>query len=153
MRDHGEQSKWWSISSPYYFKHVKISALAMIKMLNHAKRGDPIEVMGLMTGKIAKGRILINSRDVLRLGCICTTGWRDRNKSQCRCWCSRVYGELQRNVRKNRKIREYCGMVPFSSGLRMLALKNRYRHWTTPTTSPGPLLRNCSGSSVVNVSR
>ena len=29
-------------NSERHFKNVKISALAMIKILNHAKRGDPI---------------------------------------------------------------------------------------------------------------
>lgn len=40
----------------------------MIKMLNHAKRGDPIEVMGLMTGKIAKGKDSIHDEE-------CSTFW------------------------------------------------------------------------------
>ena len=35
-----------------YFKHVKISALALVKMVMHARGGGSLEVMGLMTGKI-----------------------------------------------------------------------------------------------------
>ena len=35
---------------PDYFKHVKISAVALIKMVMHAKSGGDIEVMGVMQG-------------------------------------------------------------------------------------------------------
>lgn len=36
----------------HYFKDVKISVTALIKMVNHCKRGGDIEVMGLMQGKV-----------------------------------------------------------------------------------------------------
>lgn len=35
---------------PNYFKHVKISAVALIKMTMHARSGGALEVMGLMQG-------------------------------------------------------------------------------------------------------
>ena len=35
---------------PHYFKHCKISAVALIKMVMHAKAGDEMEVMGCMQG-------------------------------------------------------------------------------------------------------
>jgi COP9 signalosome complex subunit 5 len=35
-----------------YFKNVKISALALLKMVTHARSGGNIEVMGLMLGKV-----------------------------------------------------------------------------------------------------
>ncbi|PIN00819.1 COP9 signalosome, subunit CSN5 [Handroanthus impetiginosus] len=38
--------------NPDYFKRVKISALALLKMVVHARSGGTIEVMGLMQGKI-----------------------------------------------------------------------------------------------------
>lgn len=41
----------WS-SDPHYFKHVKMSALALLKMTMHATKGQPLEVMGLLQGKI-----------------------------------------------------------------------------------------------------
>ncbi|KAI2642793.1 JAB1/Mov34/MPN/PAD-1 ubiquitin protease-domain-containing protein [Xylaria nigripes] len=37
-------------SDPHYFKHVRISAVALIKMVMHARSGGSIEVMGLMQG-------------------------------------------------------------------------------------------------------
>ncbi|CEG78022.1 Putative COP9 signalosome complex subunit 5a [Rhizopus microsporus] len=43
--------KLWK-NDPHYFKHVKISAVALIKMVMHARSGGNIEVMGLMQGKI-----------------------------------------------------------------------------------------------------
>lgn len=36
----------------HFFKAVRMSAVAMIKMVLHAKSGAPIEVMGLMQGKV-----------------------------------------------------------------------------------------------------
>lgn len=39
-------------SHPTYFKSVKISAIALLKMAIHARMGGSIEVMGVMTGKI-----------------------------------------------------------------------------------------------------
>ncbi|KAG1172539.1 hypothetical protein G6F70_006393 [Rhizopus microsporus] len=43
--------KLWK-NDPHYFKYVKISAVALIKMVMHARSGGNIEVMGLMQGKI-----------------------------------------------------------------------------------------------------
>ena len=37
---------------PQYFKHCKISALALLKMTMHARSGGKKEVMGVMTGKL-----------------------------------------------------------------------------------------------------
>ncbi len=47
------------IISPNYFKYVKISALALIKMAMHARSGGNIEVMGMMQGKIAKETMIV----------------------------------------------------------------------------------------------
>jgi len=54
--DNAEQQKWlqakpWT-RDPKYFKHVRISALALVKMVMHTRGGGNIEVMGLMQGKI-----------------------------------------------------------------------------------------------------
>jgi len=45
-----QQSKPWR-QNVDYFKHVKISALALIKMTMHCKSGGNMEVMGMMQGK------------------------------------------------------------------------------------------------------
>jgi len=54
--DNSEQQKWLSqkpwTQEPKYFKHVRISALALVKMVMHTRSGGNIEVMGLMQGKI-----------------------------------------------------------------------------------------------------
>jgi len=42
----------WS-KDPNYFKYVRISAVALVKMVMHARSGGSLEVMGLMQGKIA----------------------------------------------------------------------------------------------------
>ncbi|KAG6879628.1 hypothetical protein C0992_000463 [Termitomyces sp. T32_za158] len=43
---------------PHYFKACKISAVALIKMVNHARSGVPHEIMGLMQGKVV-GRTIV----------------------------------------------------------------------------------------------
>ncbi|KAI9271453.1 JAB1/Mov34/MPN/PAD-1 ubiquitin protease-domain-containing protein [Sporodiniella umbellata] len=40
------------LADPNYFKKVKISATALVKMVMHARSGGNIEIMGLMQGKI-----------------------------------------------------------------------------------------------------
>ena len=42
--------------SPHHFKRIKISSVALIKMVMHAKKGGDIEVMGLMQGKVKGGK-------------------------------------------------------------------------------------------------
>ncbi|MBW0464152.1 hypothetical protein O181_003867 [Austropuccinia psidii MF-1] len=44
------ERKWKD--DPHYFKKVKISAIALIKMVIHARSGGQYEIMGLMQGKI-----------------------------------------------------------------------------------------------------
>ncbi|KAG0167264.1 COP9 signalosome complex subunit 5a [Apophysomyces sp. BC1015] len=58
-----------SLNSPNYYKHVKISAIALIKMVRraegedeevmHARSGGNIEVMGLMQGKVQGDTMII----------------------------------------------------------------------------------------------
>lgn len=45
------QGRPW-LTDPKYFTHVRISALALVKMVMHARSGGNLEVMGLMQGKI-----------------------------------------------------------------------------------------------------
>lgn len=45
---------------PHFFKRTRISAIALIKMVTHARSGGAIEVMGLMQGKVtADGEIIV----------------------------------------------------------------------------------------------
>lgn len=53
-----QQEKPWS-SDPHYFKRVKVSALALLKMVVHARSGGTIEVMGLMQGKTDGDGIIV----------------------------------------------------------------------------------------------
>jgi COP9 signalosome complex subunit 5 len=45
------QSKPWT-KDPNHFKKVKISAIALLKLVMHARSGGSLEVMGLMMGKV-----------------------------------------------------------------------------------------------------
>ncbi|RVW48395.1 COP9 signalosome complex subunit 5b [Vitis vinifera] len=53
-----QQEKPWA-NDPHYFKRVKISALALLKMVVHARSGGNIEVMGLMQGKTDGDAIIV----------------------------------------------------------------------------------------------
>uniref|UniRef100_A0A803LYQ7 MPN domain-containing protein n=2 Tax=Chenopodium quinoa TaxID=63459 RepID=A0A803LYQ7_CHEQI len=53
-----QQDKPW-VNDPHYFKRVKISALALLKMVVHARSGGTIEVMGLMQGKTDGDAIIV----------------------------------------------------------------------------------------------
>ncbi|XP_010551182.1 PREDICTED: COP9 signalosome complex subunit 5b [Tarenaya hassleriana] len=53
-----QQEKPWA-NDPHYFKRVKISALALLKMVVHARSGGTIEVMGLMQGKTDGDSIIV----------------------------------------------------------------------------------------------
>mmetsp|Transcript_10496 Transcript_10496/g.17172 ORF Transcript_10496/g.17172 Transcript_10496/m.17172 type:complete len:333 (+) Transcript_10496:45-1043(+) len=60
--DHAEQqaiisAKPW-LKDPHYFRNVRISALALLKMVMHARSGGTLEVMGIMQGKV-DGQTLI----------------------------------------------------------------------------------------------
>lgn len=50
-------AKPWE-KDPHFFKEVKISALALLKMVMHARSGGSIEVMGLLIGKV-DGNVMI----------------------------------------------------------------------------------------------
>ncbi|KAI9856513.1 MAG: COP9 signalosome catalytic subunit rri1 [Trichoglossum hirsutum] len=67
--DESEQSKIqdekpWKMN-PHYFKNVRISAVALLKMVMHARAGGSIEVMGLMQGKTAGDTFIVT--DAFRL--------------------------------------------------------------------------------------
>nr|XP_039247602.1 COP9 signalosome complex subunit 5-like [Styela clava] len=51
-------AKPWT-KDPHYFKTSKISALALLKMVMHARSGKNLEVMGLMLGKIDGPNMLV----------------------------------------------------------------------------------------------
>ncbi|EGC31350.1 Mov34/MPN/PAD-1 family protein [Dictyostelium purpureum] len=51
-------SKPWA-KDPHYFKHVKISAIALLKMVMHARSGGKLEVMGMLMGKVENNTMII----------------------------------------------------------------------------------------------
>lgn len=53
-----QQEKPW-VNDPHFFKRVRISALALLKMVVHARSGGTIEVMGLMQGKTDGDAIIV----------------------------------------------------------------------------------------------
>ncbi|KAF8801678.1 Mov34-domain-containing protein [Phlegmacium glaucopus] len=56
-RKFNQEMPW--TKDPHYFKTCKISAVALIKMVIHARSGVPHEIMGLMQGKAVGNTIII----------------------------------------------------------------------------------------------
>ncbi|KAK8136701.1 hypothetical protein PG984_004641 [Apiospora sp. TS-2023a] len=52
------EKKPWK-ENPHHFKHVRISAVALIKMVMHARSGGEIEVMGLMQGYVSGDTFIV----------------------------------------------------------------------------------------------
>lgn len=46
-------------SNPHHFKRVRISAVALVKMVMHARSGGSYEIMGLMQGKIQDDTFIV----------------------------------------------------------------------------------------------
>lgn len=44
---------------PHYFRDIQISALALLKMVMHARSGGSLEVMGLLLGKVMENTMVI----------------------------------------------------------------------------------------------
>lgn len=44
---------------PHYFKDIKISALALLKMVMHARSGGTLEVMGMLLGKVDANTMIV----------------------------------------------------------------------------------------------
>jgi COP9 signalosome complex subunit 5 len=57
-------AKPWA-KDPHWFKHVRISAIALIKMTMHARSGGALEVMGLMQGYVDNDTFVVT--DAFRL--------------------------------------------------------------------------------------
>lgn len=51
-------AKPWE-KDPHYFKCIKISALALLKMVMHARSGGNLEVMGLLLGKVDGNTMIV----------------------------------------------------------------------------------------------
>ncbi|KAF2362994.1 JAB1/MPN/MOV34 metalloenzyme domain [Trinorchestia longiramus] len=51
-------AKPWD-KDPYFFKSIKISALALLKMVMHARSGGNLEVMGMMLGKVDGATMIV----------------------------------------------------------------------------------------------
>ena len=63
QRQLNNQRPW--ASDPLYFKRTRISALALLKILIHARSGNTIEVMGSLVGYITADCIVVNDVFIL----------------------------------------------------------------------------------------
>lgn len=53
-----QEAKPWK-KDPNFFKDIKISALALLKMVMHARSGGKLEIMGLLLGKIIGNHMVV----------------------------------------------------------------------------------------------
>jgi COP9 signalosome complex subunit 5 len=51
-------AKPWE-KDPHFFKDIRISALALLKMVMHARSGGALEVMGLLLGKVDANTMIV----------------------------------------------------------------------------------------------
>ncbi|KAK2740119.1 COP9 signalosome catalytic subunit rri1 [Myotisia sp. PD_48] len=58
------ESRPWA-KDPHYFKSIRISAIALLKMVMHARSGGSLEIMGLMQGYVAPNTFVVT--DAFRL--------------------------------------------------------------------------------------
>ncbi|KAK0507717.1 hypothetical protein JMJ35_009606 [Cladonia borealis] len=58
------KEKPWT-KDPHFYKNIRISAVALLKMVMHARSGGSIEVMGLMQGKVLGDTFIVT--DAFRL--------------------------------------------------------------------------------------
>lgn len=53
-----QQAKPWK-ADPHFFKHVRMSALALLKIAMHARSGGNLEIMGMLQGKIVGDAFIV----------------------------------------------------------------------------------------------
>lgn len=56
----GKSTGPWE-KDPHYFKDIQISALALLKMVMHARSGGSLEIMGLLLGKVVDNTMVKES--------------------------------------------------------------------------------------------
>lgn len=96
--------------SHHYFKYCKISALALLKMVMHARSGGNLEVMGLMLGKVDGETMMIMDSFALPV-----EGTETRVNAQAAAYeYMAAYIENAKQVRRRRK--RTAAMVFFCHG-------------------------------------
>ena len=97
------QTKYWE-NDRYYFKTCHISVVAMLKMLIHAKRGQPEEIMGILIGQTIEDAFVIT--DVISLPVV-GTETRVNASAECDIYMLDYHEFLESNGFKEQKIGWY----------------------------------------------
>lgn len=143
--------------SPNYFKRCKISALALLKLVMHARSGGTLEVMGMLLGKIDGENMIVMDSFALPVE---GTGRHSffparrvsiltpfRNTRQRSARSLRVHEFVHPLGERSQPTGERHRLVPFASWLRLLAFGHRRRHANAEPAIPGPIRRHCGTSS------
>ncbi|KAK3918426.1 COP9 signalosome complex subunit 5 [Frankliniella fusca] len=82
-------AKPWE-KDPHFFKEMKISALALLKMVMHARSGGTLEVMGLLLGKVDANTMIVMDSFALPVGRLENAiGWYHSHPGYG-CWLSGI---------------------------------------------------------------
>jgi len=130
-----QAAKPWE-KDPHFFKDVKVSALALLKMVMHARSGGNIEVMGLLLGKVDANVMVVMDSFALPV-----EGTETRVNAQAQAYeYMTAYIEAAKQVGRLEK----CDwLVPQSSWLRMLALWHRRLDPNAQPKLPRPFCGDC----------
>jgi hypothetical protein len=122
---------------PHFFKDIKISALALLKMVMHARSGGALEVMGLLQGKVDGNTMIVMDCFALPV-----EGTETRVNAQAQgtgslrypyfsynylisTFSLRIHDHLHRNGQGSGSLGKCYRLVSQSSRLRLLVIWNR----------------------------
>jgi len=90
-----------SPSSPHFFKDIRISALALLKMVMHARSGGTLEVMGLLVGKVDGNTMVVMDSFALPV-----EGTETRVNAQ-----AQAYEYMTQYMESAKKVHIICGFI------------------------------------------
>lgn len=121
--------------SPHFFKDIRISALALLKMVMHARSGGTLEVMGLLLGKVDANTMMVMDSFALPV-----EGTETRVNAQ-----AQAYEYMTAYIEAAKQVRSLCLLyVPCSMKhiwwydviiLFFLGWSTRECHWLVPQPS------------------
>lgn len=111
-----------------YFKKCKISLLALVRILQHAKKGGQIEVMGYFRGKIIHDTYVVTDAYPLPVEGTETRVNAGREAEEYAGQFTELCEVVGYFSTPDEEERRSVGLVPFASQLRTLVVRHRCQH-------------------------